>query len=521
MNIGTKSNTSVRLRKIGFIGCAIAITLFFIVAGIFDYPIFGSGSQFYFVPAINLSQGKPFTNEMAITSHLDTDDHLFLMDVPLYERVISLFMPRSTPHGVSLVLGFLRSLVYLLVFFAFYRLAQSTSKTMSGSNQIIIILSSLGLASSFFTVGQRSDLLVQLFLTCGILASLYLHNDNILPYIHGILLGFAGATHLVGGTYCALMLGAFYSYKYQGFEAFKKILNTFSIAVLTFAGILEYLGNGFYRTFQYTILGEGRLQTQIELLHSFNDHLFLLFRNGFADPSYTFYGGIVILAAYSIYHILRRLKDQKYTRGLCAFFIGLFVAFALFQTIIQARFYQFYAVAPIFFCSIVYYLTHFEGRMMWKLAAVSCILLSSLGFLWHSILFGYYLKDGVKLTQARSAYVAVMNNPMESSSRILSESWFLTSDYSHYMRYETAKFQIDEYKRNGYNIHFKTDDTQPTILIVPQFKSGLPSPHASMYTHCTLRTHNFVSRIPSFFSLKISHLTPTYSFAVYDCNFPT
>ncbi|MDP2704172.1 MAG: hypothetical protein Q8P01_03030 [bacterium] len=480
--------------------CLIVIALFLVFA-YSVYPVPGGDSIFYLAPAVQFAARgtliSPFYSEWLMDKIVDPSGmKRFLYYPPLFPLAVSALMPQATPQGALIAIALINIAVIALSILLFYKVA-TRKESLDWKKVFLIVIALLALASSLTETG-RPETLARLWVALGALVYFYAHKKYDWVF-YGILLGLMFATHPAGGIFSIFILGMVFGATLKLKDVFLKGSATFFLGFLVFLGVIILGPFGISETiggiFRH-IITLNHIIAQLPQKFFTPSNMFKYFIAFPTAPFYAFVMLLVPVAGIFFYRKYRKCLVSTWLVLVCAAMLVY-----LFGKAISLG-HAFYTTlfAPLIF-SIFIYLFLESGRF-WKSVTITVLLLVATGFLRTTLLFPFFLKQGVTLEEAR-AHFARLTRPYEGKNVLFGVTgglWTLTENYEKVYSYNTWPDKPKE---------------RTALVFFQQRYSGMLTPPP--VDGCALTYDSFSKSVPKIFGVKLGNTMPGYGYAVYDC----
>lgn len=476
-----------------FILCCLLLLM-----GWFAYPLPGTDSACFIPPAINLKNGFGLTNPADIHTQL-TDlagQSRFMYYPPLFQLVLSVLMVHGNATFALFTIAVIGSVALLLNGF----LLTLPLKEHSGLGmKICIALSLLGLCTYLLggTAG-RPEVLSMVFITMNayiLLAS----QSRYKSLLSGCLLGFTAATHPVASLFSAVMIGLYFLILEPLKKFWKPLLICYGMAIPMLFSLLML--SPYPLSEHWAAMKRHAEQVVVP---GFMQDCSLMVSMFIANPNATFYG-LLFLVAFAILGIFIFWKPQ-FERVKCLLigigYCGLLILTWYLCIRVPFRNYNLLEFVPLAFLTVLYAYGKVDefvtgrGKIIFKAGIMILLVLTSIGFLRHMVLFGFYLHNGLILSKARLVY-SQYEKTFTGKVIVSTSLWTLSEHYG-----DMQVWHPGEPIPNQSQILILQQNQQKSIRppVLPYFK---------------LIYNNFNATVPRIFGCVIGNSMPGYSFAIY------
>lgn len=390
----------MRLRLIGITaGALAALTLAF---GYFGYPVAGQNDGGWFVaPAINLALAGKLENPITWTQMaLAAGTGSFLSYPPLFPLLLRVFISPGAavppPVQAFLTIAVLNCLTLGLGAWALYRLATLRGTSLGWPATVMVCAALFLLFRASWSFGGRPETLVRLLFTLGFAFAFFERRPVRLAVVFGLLTGLTAATHVLAPIFFFVLAGLLFAWRYRFLESLKHLAPLVAVAVLTFLLVIQASPFGILATL-HGIFRHG--STQLVGISPGTAALVLL-----TSPYALLYAAVaaVLLFSGGRFFLAKVREGMVGSPALVLVFTALAAAYVFFALANAKNYY----VAPFFllvFAALLYYAVHMQDSKFVTSISVALLAVLVLVSLKNVALFPFFVRDGVKLPEARAA----------------------------------------------------------------------------------------------------------------------
>jgi hypothetical protein len=481
----------------------LAIAVSFFVFARNAYPVPGGDSEFFLVPALELSNRGVLSNPLFVDEReaklIDpTGAKRFLFYPPLFPLLLSRGMTGATPIDIFITIALLNILTVSLCAWVFYRVIAGRGSP-SWLRVFAAVLGLLALASGLVGGSGRPEVLGSLWTALGLLVYLYAGRKYDWA-VYGVLLGLMFSTHLAGGVIALLVLGVVFASRFGLRGFFGRVLGASVIAFFTLFVSIGLGPFGFWETISGTVRNAMAVSSGYAAQFSEWFTLSKFVQYYFLSPVTPFYAFVVVLLLVSGWFFYRKYRQQVASPVLFVLcVIGLLLSLA---SMIYSVGHIFYLLifAPVIFLGFIVFME--EGGSVSKLAVLATFILVSASFLRTALLFPPFLKEGPDFSRVRKVFAETTRDYVNGDAKfaVTGSFWSLSEDYD---------------KMYVYNSWPEKPKENTALVFFQQKYSGLLVPPE--VPGCGVLEDEFSSEAPEFLGVKLGNTAPGYGYAVYRC----
>jgi hypothetical protein len=358
----------IRKEKFIYLLFFICIASLFILFAYNGYPLFGGDSYSFLPTAIHIDRGDGLIN----TLYMPTGNEQMLFYPPIFPYFQSLFLFTNKPNELFVSLAITSILSLFIMMMVLSKLLSKKSPSLI--KYILFFVISIGIATGLDTSSGRPEILLNLWISIGLLVYIYDYKNQ--DYIYGVLLILIGFTSPITGIYICVILLMLFIYKKKKLINYLKLICSVFVLFILFILIYPY---SFIELIQTMAFVAQKIIVSRDDAYSIIDFI----KYHFIYPSYTFY---FILFLSSIIYLFKYLCQSISIVTLFIFLFGLIFYFG-FRNL--ATNYYVYNIYLIYVFIVVSALIKHKNTSM----ILFIFVLTSIGFVRKTALYVYFYDE--------------------------------------------------------------------------------------------------------------------------------
>lgn len=477
---------------LGSVGIIVA---FFIAFAVSHFPIPGD-YIFFFVPAINFGTGEGLINQLVPLAHQAdaTGAFRFIFYVPLFPLFLGSFVSLFGTTSIFAVVATINSVAIIISAYLLYKIA-TLKKQLNWYGGVVLSLMLFSLAGYFYK--SRPEVLARIFFLIAILLPFKMKKEWLwLPW--GILIGLTGATQPFVAILFLIGCFIFYAATLPIKSVFVHTLKTGIAGIFTFFLIMQ--------------LSPFSLQDTLEGMY-FHEFVYLQERvdrkealdifNPAGSPvlriNLTHHGLLLLILTGTVFSLIKRYWSKIQNPKLLVVLSAVWILIEFHRSVLYGHTYNFYFFFPFIFAGWLYILNYeTKNGIVKSFAAVIFLVLSLLNFARYIIIFPAYIKDGMRLEEARYELNSLTQQTEDIRLSIKPGLWLLPDNY------------------NKVSLWSELAQDKNTLLLLDQTSYGRPEPPKAV-KNCPLIKNYFITEKAMLFGIKVALTVPGYAFAAYKC----